>query len=154
MDGFDKHMDGFTQQIKSFRNELSAHKIAMELKIDDLDDKIKGYLVDFKSELLGAISEAMSRTQKVDDEQEVFIGRTFENVKRLDDHETRLKILEQHSPAALWPTELTVLGAILTKIDRENQRWKKIQDNREERETLIGRTFETTLPRRGLTNLS
>ena len=101
MDGFDKRMDGFTQQIKSFRNELSAHKIAMELKIDDLDDKIKGYLVDFKSELLGAISEAMSRTQKVDDEQEVFIGRTFENVKRLDDHETRLKILEQHSPAAL-----------------------------------------------------
>ena len=101
MDGFDKRMDGFTKQMKSFRDELSAHKIAMELKIDDLDDKIKGYLVDFKSELLGAISEAMSRTQKVDDEQEILISRTFESVHRLDDHETRLKILEQPSTATI-----------------------------------------------------
>ena len=83
------------------RNELSAYKIAIELKLDDQQEQTKGLITGFKDEILSAVDGVMKEIQDNREERRVLIGRTFESVERLDDHESRIKILEQPSPAVL-----------------------------------------------------
>lgn len=83
MDGFDRHM-------RDFRTELSAHKIAIELKLEDHQEKTKTLITGFKDEILKAVDSVMKELEIMREENII----TTDMKRQLNDHEDRLEIVE------------------------------------------------------------
>ncbi len=90
MDGFDKRM----------KMEFKAMQIALDLKLDDRDERLKKYLDNFKSDILGAVSDGMGQVRKVDESQEILNNRTQENRQNIMNLEVRVDALERTIIAA------------------------------------------------------
>jgi len=93
-----RRIDSFEKEMK---NEFSAHKIAIELKLDDQQEQNEVSRQEFYSKIYNLVDSVVQEIKTSQEERTILTDRVYDNVIRLDSHETRIKILEQQSPAAL-----------------------------------------------------
>jgi len=82
---------GVESQMKSFRNELSAHKIARELRLDNQQEQTKELITGFKDEILGADDGVMHEIETM--RQENIISTDMK--RQVNEHEERLETVEE-----------------------------------------------------------
>lgn len=85
------------ERLQKVDRSLLAFKGEVEDRFQSLEDKID------KSEgrVVGLLGEVMIEIKELRQSHEIFTGKTYDNVDRLDNHEARIKILEQRSPTVL-----------------------------------------------------
>lgn len=90
----EKKISGLDKSILSYKGEI-------DFKVDDYFQKTEVAIKQSASRILGVVSEAMGELNTVRDTQEIVGQRTYENVDKLEDHEIRIKNLEQKVAIAL-----------------------------------------------------
>lgn len=86
----ENHLGKVDRSLLAFKGEVEDRFQSLEDKIDKSEGRV-----------VGLLGEVMIEIKELRESHEVFTGKTYDNVDRLDNHEARIKILEQRSPAAL-----------------------------------------------------
>jgi phage host-nuclease inhibitor protein Gam len=89
-----KRIDDSTKVIGDLRNEMSRFKISMDLRFEDQDEKLGTQIKEFRSEVLGILSDVMGEFKDMREERTILVDRSGENRDKLDNHEVRIDRLE------------------------------------------------------------
>lgn len=76
-------LNKINRSLMVFKGEVYNQFQSVEDKISQSQDRV-----------LGVLSDVMGELQTIRDEKDISSGRTYENMERLDNHETRIKDLE------------------------------------------------------------
>ena len=76
-------------------DQIDKSLLSFKGEVDDKFQKVEDRITQSEGRVMGVLSDAMGELKTIRESQEIITGRVYENVDKLENHETRITSLEQ-----------------------------------------------------------